>query len=107
MSDRRHLERFRLIVPARLIVCGSSRKKEVFETNTCNISSKGAFFKTMHRLPEGTSVQLDFVLPVNKIKEITGVSSYIKIAGKVVRSDSNGIAVCFNKNYELMPFSNL
>ena len=107
MSDRRHIERFKIIVPARLIVFESGKKKEIFETNTCNISSEGAFFNTEQRLPDGTQVELGFVLPVSKVKEITGVSSYVKITGKVVRSELDGIAVSFDEHYELMPFRNL
>ncbi len=107
MSDRRRLERFKLSIPARLIVFSSRQKKEVFETSTTNICAGGAFFKTDHTVPEGSQVHLDFILPVNKLKKLIGVSSYIKINGNVVRSDSDGIAISFDESYELMPFRNL
>jgi c-di-GMP-binding flagellar brake protein YcgR len=107
MGDRRHLERFDLSVPARLVVHNSRRNKEVYETNTCNISAGGAFFKTEHFLSEGTKVELDFIIPVEKLGVAKGVSSFVKISGRVLRSDSKGIAICFDKNYEIMPFRNL
>jgi hypothetical protein len=107
MGERRHLERFNLVVPARLVVHNSRRKKIVYETNTCNISSGGAFFKTNKTLPEGTKVELDFVIPVEKLQLTPGVSSFVKVSGKVIRSDHEGIAICFESSYEIMPFRNL
>ena len=107
MGDRRHLERFNLSVPARLVVNNSRRMKEVYKTNTCNISSGGAFFKTNQTLPEGTKVELDFVIPVDRLQLTPGVSSFVKVTGKVIRSDLEGIAICFDSNYEIMPFRNL
>ena len=107
MGDRRHLERFNLNVPARLVVHNARRKKVVYETNTCNISAGGAFFKTNQTLPEGTKVELDFVIPVDRLQLTPGISSFVKVSGKVIRSDLEGIAICFDSNYEIMPFRNL
>jgi hypothetical protein len=106
MSERRNLERYDLTVPARVTVYKAHESKEVFETNTCNISSKGAFIKTEHIVPEGTKVQLDVILPVNKVKELVGASTYVKITGKVIRVCIEGIAVTFDNKYELMPYLN-
>ena len=107
MGDRRHLERFNLCVPARLVVHNARRKKVVYETSTCNISAGGAFFKTNQILPEGMKVELDFVIPVDRLQLTPGVSSFVKVSGKVIRSDHGGIAICFDSNYEIMPFRNL
>jgi len=106
MSERRDLERYDLTVPARVTVFKARGNKEVFETNTCNISSKGAFIKTEHIVPEGTQVQLDVILPGNKVKELIGASTYIKVMGKVIRVCIEGIAVTFDNKYELMPYLN-
>ena len=107
MGERRHLERFDLNVPARLVVHNDRFRKEVFETSTCNISAGGAFFETKNTLPEDTKVELDFILPVDNIEKTAGSSSFVKITGRVIRSDGAGIAIRFDKKFKIMPYRNL
>ena len=106
MIERRHIARFELKVLARLILYASGRKKEMLQLYTKNICTGGAFLETNSYVPEGTNVQMDFVLPINKIIELIGASSYVKINGKVVRSEEKGIAIMFDKDYEIMPYKN-
>ena len=104
MKENRKLERFDLDIPARLMVTTNDQKKEVIETQTVNISAGGAFLQTEHSYPEGTRVQLDLVLPVEKIKELIGMYGCVKVVGKIARSEAQGIAVIFDNKYEIMPY---
>ena len=67
MNERRQLERYDLVVPTRIVLTNNDQDSEVFEINTCNISARGAFFKTTHRLPKGTHLSMNFVLPIDKL----------------------------------------
>ncbi|MFW6139169.1 MAG: PilZ domain-containing protein [Spirochaetota bacterium] len=98
------MDRFQISIPARLVVNNTGQQREVLELSTCNICARGAFFKTDHDIPRGTKVQLDFVLSIDRLQQLLGVHSYVSIKGKVVRSGLDGIAVKFNKTYELMPY---
>jgi hypothetical protein len=104
MKENRKLKRFELDIPARLLVTTDDQKKEVIELKTANISAGGAFLQTEHRLPEGTRVQLDIVLPVEKIKELIGMYGCVTVIGSVTRSEPEGIAVVFDNKYEIMPY---
>ncbi len=104
MNERRQLERFELKIPARIMASYSGRKKEMVEVCTNNISAGGAYCRTDHAIPEGTRVHLDFILPAKELVKLIGVSSFIKIAGTVVRSEDFGVAICFDNHYEMMPF---
>jgi hypothetical protein len=107
MDERRKLERFNLVIPTRLVLTNNNQEAEVFEINTCNISAGGALFKTTHRIPRGTRVNLNFVLPIENLARILGVNSFVKIKGKIIRIDMDGMAVSFDRNYEIMPFKNI
>ncbi len=104
MLEKRQIERFKMKVLTRLIVLTAGKKKEMIELYTSDISARGAFLVTDHEIPEGTSIKLDFVLSVNKLIELIGTNSFIKIAGKVVRTGPEGIAISFDKGYEIMPY---
>ena len=107
MDERRKLERFNLVIPARLVLTNNNQEAEVFEINTCNISAGGAFFKTAHRISEGTRVKINFILPIEKLARILEVTSFVKIKGKIIRVDMEGIAVSFERNYKIIPFKNI
>ncbi len=107
MIEHRKIERFRLSIPVRLVTASHARRKEVLELNTSNISARGAFFKADIMIPEGTTIHLDFVLPVAKLVELIGMYSFVKVHGKVVRSGNGGMAVTFDDDYEIMPFRNV
>jgi hypothetical protein len=95
MEERRKYERFQLALPARLEI-DNSVKKEIFVSQTRNISTAGAFLLTRRRFSEGTRFRLELTVPSDRIKEITGAQSVIKVKGVVVRSTPDGIAICFD-----------
>ena len=106
MREKRDLERYNLTIPARLEVSVNNNKREVIELQALNVCSGGAFLQTTHSISEGAQVKLDFVLPFEKIKELIGTYGCVKVSGRVVRSEPNGIAVSFDKKYEILPYRN-
>ena len=104
-QKQRKFERFTLNIPAKIetIISGQAKDKEILNLLTKDICAGGAFFHTSQTLPEGTEVKIDFVLDINKLKKLTENRAYIKIKGTVLRSGSEGMAICFHKNYKITP----
>ena len=101
MKERRKCERLQLELPARLET-NSTDKKEIFELQTRDISSAGAFLLTTERLSEGTRCRLELMVTSNRIKEITGAQSLIKLEGTIVRSTPDGVAICFDGDCQIL-----
>jgi hypothetical protein len=107
MGEKRKLERFKLSIPTTVLIASRANENEAYEMSTKNICAGGAFFETKHPIPEGTKVLLSFILPIEYVGRLLGVSSYLKLEGTVVRVEMEGLAVSFNDNYKLMPFRNV
>jgi len=111
-EEKRGLERFDLEIPARIKTAFSSKEEETFDLLTNDISSGGAFFHTTKPLAEGTDVKIDLILPIaglcKKLDEGRGRGGYqrafIKISGKVLRAESEGMAIAFDEDYEISPW---
>lgn len=101
MEERREYERFQLTLPARLQIA-TSVKKEIFDAQTRDISASGAFLLTTESLSESTWCRLELTIPSNRIKELTGAQSLIKVKGTVVRSTPDGVAICFDGECQLL-----
>ena len=107
MNNRRKQERFNLIIPTRLVLTNDGQDAEVIEINTANLSAGGVYFKTQQNITEGTQVSLSFVLPIEKLARALDANTFVKLKGKVVRVDMEGIAISFDGDYEIMPFRNI
>lgn len=103
--ERRRLGRFRLEIPATIEVINSDLEGVKSGLKTSNISSGGAFFHTKEPLPEGTPVKIDLILPLDKLKKLENdhKQAYIKVSGKVLRSESKGMAISFDQDYVIRP----
>jgi hypothetical protein len=101
MEERRQYERFPLTLPARMEPI-TSNKKQVFELKTKNISSSGAFIYTPEPFPTGTRFKLDLTVSSEKIRELTGVQSLIECEGSIVWSSPTGMAICFDKECQIL-----
>ena len=101
MKERREYERFQLALPARLEMA-TSVKKDILGAQTRDISAAGAFLLTTQRLSEGTRCRLELTVSSNRIKEITGAQSLIKVAGTIVRSTPEGVAIGFDGECEIL-----
>jgi hypothetical protein len=97
MKEKRQYERFNIPLHVRLETMGSG-SKEVLEYKTGDISTSGAFIPSLKSLPEGTRFILDFTIPSDGIKEFKYVKSLKGSKGTLVRSNSKGIAVHFDRD---------
>lgn len=108
-KDKRELQRFAMEIPARIRVLDSNQGELDFDIKTSNISSGGAFFYTTEHLREGTDVTIELFLPIEKlIKYLENClkdygNTLIKLSGKVLRSEPEGMAIRFNKDYRISP----
>lgn len=106
MKERRKLERFDLHIPARIELLITKRDRELIHLLTRNICSGGAYFHTTKPLLENTQVKIDLVLPLDKLKTLKDEWKHalIKVTGKVLRSGPEGMAICFEKDYQIHPW---
>ena len=109
MKEKRELERFDLEMPATIELLTSDQEKSLLNLLTTNISSGGAYFHTAQPLPEGIQVKMDLVLPLDKLRKLKDEhkQAYIKVTGKVLRSESEGMAICFDEDYQLLGVSQI
>jgi len=103
MAERRRLERFDLVLPAAIKFMYFDHKERMINLLTTNICSGGAYFHTTQPLPKGTQVKIDLVLPLDKLRKLKKEhkEAYIKITGTVLRAESEGMAICFEKAYQI------
>jgi hypothetical protein len=99
--EKRKMERFDLEIPIYLSMADKNNKHESLKFITTNICSEGAFFKTEKLLSVGTDVKLDIILPLDKLHNLEGKISRIKVSGSVIRTDQQGMAISFEKNYKI------
>ena len=103
--DKRKLERFNLEIPAHIKIIKSNQKDERVDALTRDICSGGAFLKTDLRLPVGTDISVDLILPLDKFKQIKeGSMVHISVTGKVLRANPVGMGVRFDESYEIRPW---
>ena len=103
--ERRDMERFDLELPALLSMDNDkSGNPRAFEVITHNICSGGAFFKTDTPLSVGTDVKMDLILPLEKFKHGKDKRSRIHVSGSVIRTEKQGMAVCFDRKYLIEPY---
>jgi hypothetical protein len=97
MKERRQHERFNIPLYVRLESMKSNRK-EILEYKTSDISISGAFIPSGKSLPEGTRFTLDFMIPNDNIKKFQYVKKLKGSTATLVRSNSKGMAVHFDRD---------
>ena len=102
--EKRKMARFDLKIPVYLSVTDKSNKHGSFKLITTNICSGGAFFKTEKPLSVRTDVELDIILPLDKLHNLGGKISRIKVSGSVIRTDQQSMAISFDKNYKISSY---
>lgn len=101
--ERRSAVRYSLTFPALIKWAAPNAGTRIRELQTTNISVQGAFFETPIPLPPNAKVVVDLISrskpPPAALK--TAASSFISIAGWVVRQEPNGMAVAFSPDYSI------
>ena len=106
MKERRRFERYKLTLPARMETI-SLNKKRVYELKTKNVSACGAFIDTKSPFPEGMRIKMSLTTKSKRIIELTGSGSLIECEGIIIRSNPAGIAVCFDKECQILNLKDL
>jgi hypothetical protein len=101
---KRKLERFNLTIPTCLSTV-DNKKEVTLELLTSNICSGGVYFKTGKTLPVGTKVKMDLVIIKNQEQGLQGKNAHVKVAGDVIRRDTEGMAVCLHKRFRISSLS--
>ena len=102
-TDKREMERFSLKLPALLSMTDESGNQRVFVVMIINICAGGSFFKIDKTLLLGTDVKMKVILPLDKLRKFGGKKSRIHVSGWVIRTNDQGVAVCFDKEYHISP----
>ena len=100
--ENRKMERFSLDLAGLLSVSGKAKEKKR-ELKTVDICAGGAFFSTSEPIPLGAEVSVNLILPLDRFKELKTKKALIKVNGKVIRREQNGLAVCFDSRYKISP----
>jgi uncharacterized protein YwbE len=98
MRELRKLERFDLKLPARINILPHSG--QALDLITENVCAGGAYFLTRNPLTEGLKVLVDLVL---KRESDQGKLARVTVTGKILRTEPNGMAVRFDKQYQISP----
>jgi len=90
------MTRYTLQVPAHVEAIHSDESIRSYEWETRDISSSGAFILTKGKLLEnGTNIKVNL-----RLNTFAGSGSWVVMNGRVVRTESDGIGVCFNGQYQ-------
>jgi hypothetical protein len=102
MKEKRLYKRFSAKLPVKLEAITSSRKR-VFLVETKDISSTGAFIYTKEAsyIPDDTKFILDSFYPKKSTIKLKRLKQLKNCTCTVVRSTSEGIAICFNRPIQL------
>ena len=101
VNEKRKMERFNLNLPALLSIKDDNGNARAFEFMIRDICAGGAFFNTGTPLSVGTEVKMDLILPLEKFKTGKVNRSRIDVSGWVIRKESQGMAVRFDKKYSM------
>ena len=100
MKERRQYERFSFPLPVRLKAMTTGRKT-VLDLYTRDLSVSGTFITTLTSFPEETRFTLDFTIPTDSIKKLKDVKRLKGYTGSMVRSTPYGMAIHFDREYQI------
>ena len=108
MDERRKLERFELHAPVRFEVENPDNTRDEYELTTRDLSSGGAFLYSSHRFPEGAKARMEILISLEALRKLMGEKNRasVRVKGKVIRSDPNGIAIRFESSYKITALEN-
>jgi hypothetical protein len=104
VTENRSVERFELDLKAFVCVSDEADKSDPLAMQTRDISTNGAYLLTENPLPVGTKVKVDMILSLDELKKLGG-KALIKTSGEVLRTESEGMAICFERKSKIVPYS--
>ena len=102
--EKRKQTRFELSLPVTILLECESGDNTVVNAITRDVSSDGAFLVLAQPLPEGCNLKLEMSLKIERLAEIIGSGQSVRVvaAGRVVRSDLDGVGVDFRKGHRIV-----
>ena len=94
-KDRRKFERVEVDTQA---VVEFEGQDVWLKLNLRDISSGGAFIQTSQPMREGEGLKVEVEIPSEAISELKKADPTLKSRGKIVRTESGGIAVRFSRS---------
>ena len=67
-------------------------------------TAQSKFFKTNKPLAVGTDVKLAVIFLLAKFKNVKDKISHIDVSGSVTRTNQQGMAICFDEKYKILPY---
>ena len=106
MKERRLHKRLNIQLPVRVNAMNGGVLMAL-DLEARDISYSGTFIRTLTTFPKGTRFVLNFTIPSDNLKDFKNVDSLIGCAGTMVRSNSHGIAIEFDKECRIKNLKNL
>jgi hypothetical protein len=106
-DERRRFQRFEVDASARIEILGSTNRKRALFLRITNISAEGAFLPTKRAMLLELPVKMDIFLNLNMENGNTSDRRIfiLSVTGKVARVERSGMAVRFNRDYEVNPIN--
>ncbi len=103
MAERRRLERFDLCAPAQLVIETDVGERTSLALKTKDISSGGAYLYCAQPPVEGARVRMELLIALDALWKVAGEkgNARIRVRGKVIRVDPEGIAIRFENKYKI------
>ncbi len=96
--ERREVTRYNLEVPAQVEIVNENGDVNAYRLKTRDISSGGAFLYTEGReFSPGLEMRLNLYL-----NSFANTASCIVVNGRVVRTEKEGVGVCFDGQYQFV-----
>ncbi|RPH53020.1 MAG: PilZ domain-containing protein [Desulfobacteraceae bacterium] len=109
MADKRKYERFELKIPSRIEISTQKGEVEILDIETNSLSAGGIFFKCGKTLPEGSQIKMEIALHFEELKTPADPDGTMVItaSGHVLRSGHEGVAICFNEDFDISTTLNI
>ena len=91
-----------------MMIASDAGTRREFDLTTKNLSSDGAFLYTSQPFSEGADVNLEFFITQEMIRSLRGEKgrAKVRVKGKVVRIEDDGVAVQFTSKYKITAAEN-
>jgi hypothetical protein len=99
--EKRKLKRFSLELRTLILAEDEDPKEKIMDGITSNVCSGGAFLKVTSPIPVGTIVYIKLFLSFKDLNKFGSKGSYFHALGHVIRTEDNGMAVIFDKLFNI------
>jgi hypothetical protein len=107
MDERRTMRRFSLRLPCLICVLDNCVEEAVYQMETDNISTGGAYLRTAVPMPPETRLNLELLVRRGGEAQQSCPESCVCLSGQVMRSDPTGMAVRFDGSYQIVGIAKL